>query len=133
MSRKRLTLFIYYSYHCLQDGNHSSCSHSTNRYSHSHTQRRHSRSRCCSTGAPHGSLGESTIYFFEFNAGNHLKRSPASLTQFYAAIGAALYSSTLFAQRIFPLKARREPKYVYANDESTLAYANATPPYAYAM
>ena len=49
------------------------------------------------------------LFFFEFNAGNHLKRSPASLTQFYAAIGAALYSSTLFAHRIFPLKARREP------------------------
>ncbi len=51
----------------------------------------------------------------------------------YARIAAALYSATLSAKTIFPLKARRDPPFALAPDESPLAYAHDTPPLAYAL
>ena len=42
---------------CLRDATRCSCSYSMSRYSRSHTTHRHSSSRCCSTGKPHGLWG----------------------------------------------------------------------------
>ena len=45
----------------------------------------------------------------------------------------ALKAATLPAQRIMPLKASRTPKDALVNDESLNAFANETPPNAYAL
>ena len=63
----------------------------------------------------------------------HFERPVPHSPQIYAAIGAALYSATLLAQRKVPRKARREPQVEDALDESSPAFAYATPPTATAL
>ena len=56
-------------------------------------------------------------------------------TQRHSTLGNALYSLTLVALTTFPRKASREPIFAYAlvYDESLLALAHDTPPYALAL
>ena len=54
-------------------------------------------------------------------------------TQRHSTLGNALYSLTLVALTTFPRKASREPMLALVLDESLLALAHDTPPYALAL
>ena len=80
-------------------------------------------------------LGRIHLYFlWGLMRDGHLKRPvPHSPYLHHAAIDADLYAATLSAHRIVPRKARREPQFGFAFDESLLAIAYATPPLATAL
>ena len=58
--------------------------------------------------------------------------APALRASRYAASLNALYATTLCALTSLPRKARREPTFAYAFEATLFAYANETPPPAYA-
>ena len=135
---------ILASPHCLRAETRCSRSCSTNRCSCSRTTRRHSRSHCCSTDRPHGLTGESTFVntkivksssqtcFWHFQK-NFRVAYATFHTQRHSTLGNALYSLTLVALTICPLKASRDPMYALVLDESKFVLAHDTPPSAYAL
>ena len=134
---------ILASFHCLRAETRCSRSCSTNRCSCSRTTRRHSRSHCCSTDRPHGLTGESTFVntkivksssqnrFWHFQKKFRVAYATFH-TQRHSTLGDALYSLTLVALTICPLKASRDPMNAFVYDESLHVYAYDTPPCAFA-